>query len=52
MTSEPTIVGVDLDKNWFHLIGLDARGATVLRRTMNRLQLAQYAAPAHGASSR
>ena len=46
MTSEPTIVGIDLGKNWFHLIGLDARGAIVLRRKMNRLQLAEYAATA------
>ena len=46
MTSEPTIVGIDLGKNWFHLIGLDVRGATVLRRKMNRLQLAEYAAAA------
>jgi transposase len=48
MTSEPTIVGIDLGKNWFHLIGLDARGAIVLRRKMNRLQLAEYAATAPG----
>jgi transposase len=46
MTSEPTIVGIDLGKHWFHLIGLDARGGIVLRRKMNRLQLAQYAATA------
>ena len=46
MTSEPTIVGIDLGKNWFHLIGLDARGAIVVRRKMNRLQLAEYAATA------
>src|SRR5712691_2170705 len=46
MTAEPTIVGIDLGKNWFHLIGLDARGATVLRRKVNRLQLAEYAATA------
>lgn len=44
MTREPTIVGIDLGKNWFHLIGLDDRGATVLRRKLNRLQLAEYAA--------
>lgn len=44
MTSELTIVGIDLGKNWFHLIGLDARGATVLRKKLNRSQLAAYAA--------
>lgn len=47
MTSTtPTIVGIDLGKNWFHLIGVDARGATVLRKKLNRGQLAAYAATA------
>ena len=46
MTTAPTIVGIDLGKNWFHLIGMDARGATVLRQKLNRGQLAAYAATA------
>ncbi len=46
MTTAPTIIGIDLGKNWFHLIGLDARGATVLRKELNRGQLAAYAATA------
>jgi transposase len=47
MTSTtPTIVGIDLGKNWFHLIGVDARGATVLRKKLNRGQLAAYAVTA------
>ena len=46
MTTAPTIIGIDLGKNWFHLIGLDARGATVLRKKLNRGQLATYAATA------
>jgi len=46
MTSTPTIVGIDLGKHWFHLVGLDAQGATVLRRKMNRRQLRAYAATA------
>jgi len=46
MTTAPMIVGIDLGKNWFHLIGLDRRGATVLRRKLNRVQLAEYAATA------
>jgi len=46
MTTDPTIIGIDLGKNWFHLIGLDGRGATVLRRKLNRVQLAEYAATA------
>ena len=43
MTPAPTIVGIDLGKNWFHLIGLDAQGATVVRKRLNRSQLAAYA---------
>ena len=46
MTIAPTIIGIDLGKNWFHLIGLDARGAPVLRKKLNRGQLATYAATA------
>jgi transposase len=46
MTIGPTIVGIDLGKNWFHLIGLDADGATVLRKKLNRSQLAAYAVTA------
>ena len=45
-TTTPTIVGIDLGKNWFHLVGVDARGATVLRKKLNRGQLATYAATA------
>jgi len=44
MTTAPTIVGIDLGKNWFHLVGLDGRGAAVLRKKLNRGQLAEYAA--------
>ena len=46
MRTGPTIVGIDLGKNWLHLIGLDAHGATVLRKKMNRGQLLAYAATA------
>jgi transposase len=45
-TTTPTIIGIDLGKNWFHLVGVDARGATVLRKKLNRGQLATYAATA------
>jgi transposase len=45
-STTPTIVGIDLGKNWFHLIGVDARGATVLRKKLNRGQLAAYAVTA------
>ena len=46
MTTAPTIVGIDLGKNWFHLIGIDARGATVLRKKLERGQLAAFAVTA------
>ena len=40
---QPAIVGIDLGKNWFHLIGVDAHGAIVLRKKLNRAQLTTYA---------
>ena len=30
--TQPTIIGIDLGKNWFHVVGLDESGATVLRK--------------------
>lgn len=42
----PAIIGIDLGKNWFHLIGLDVHGAVVLRQKLNRSQLATFAATA------
>ena len=44
--TQPAIVGIDLGKNWFHLIGVDDTGATVFRKKMNRSQLAHVAATA------
>ena len=44
--TQPVIVGIDLGKNWFHLVGLDNAGAAVFRKKMNRSQLAQFAATA------
>jgi len=46
MTTVPTIIGIDLGKHWFHVVGLDARGAVVVRRKLNRRQLRAYAATA------
>ena len=46
MTTPPAIIGIDFGKNWFHLIGLDARGETVLRTKLNHGQLAAFAATA------
>jgi transposase len=44
MTNPLHIVGIDLGKHWFHLIGLDRDGAIVLRKKTNRAQLATFAA--------
>ncbi len=44
MTQETYIVGIDLGKNWFHLVGIDANGKSVLRKKLNRAQLAEFAA--------
>lgn len=44
MTTTVTVLGIDLGKNWFHLVGLDERGAIALRKKLNRLQLMECAA--------
>jgi transposase len=44
MNYEALIVGIDLGKNWFHVVGIDARGTPVLRKKLNRAQLVQFAA--------
>jgi transposase len=46
MANEAVIVGIDLGKNWFHVVGIDAHGKPVLRKKLNRLQLGQFAATA------
>ena len=35
-------IGIDVGKTWFHLIGLDNRGAVVARQRFNRGQLLRY----------
>ncbi len=42
------VVGVDIGKNSFHVVGLDARGAIVLRQWWPRGRL--YRCDAHSAS--
>ena len=37
-----TTIGIDVGKIWFHLIGLDSRGAVVARERFNRSQLLRY----------
>ncbi len=35
-------IGIDVGKTWFHLVGLDSRGAIVARQRFNRSQLLRY----------
>lgn len=44
MTDGIAVLGIDLGKNWFHLVGLNQRNQVVLRKRMNRRQLAEFAA--------
>jgi transposase len=44
MTNQLQIIGIDLGKHWFHLIGLDRDGAIVLRKKLSRSQLSVFAA--------
>lgn len=38
------VLGIDLGKNWFHLVGLDRDGRPLLRQRLNRARLAELAA--------
>jgi hypothetical protein len=44
MSSAVTILGIDLGKNWFHVIGMDRVGRPVIRKKLNRTQLREFAA--------
>jgi transposase len=44
MNPQATQLGIDLGKNWFHVIGMDPNGNVVLRKRLNRAQLAELAA--------
>jgi hypothetical protein len=35
-----TVIGIDIGKNTFHLVGLDQRGAIALRQKLSRGQVA------------
>jgi transposase len=39
MSSDIAILGIDLGKNWFHVIGIDAVGRPVLRKKLTRAKL-------------
>jgi transposase len=43
MSSQVAVLGIDLGKNWFHVIGVDAVGRPVLRKKLNRSQLHELA---------
>jgi hypothetical protein len=43
MNSAIKILGIDLGKNWFHVIGIDEIGRPVLRKKCNRVQLQELA---------
>lgn len=36
------IIGIDLGKNWFHLVAMDERGKPVYRKKLNRVQLGEF----------
>jgi transposase len=44
MSTDIHILGIDLGKNWFHLIGIDTRGKVVLRKKLNRGKLMAFIA--------
>ncbi|WP_157378504.1 hypothetical protein [Burkholderia ubonensis] len=41
------VIGIDLGKNWFHLVAIDERGTELFRKKLNRGQLAEFATTAH-----
>jgi hypothetical protein len=44
MTLPMSVLGIDLGKNWFHLVGMDREGNVVFRKRLNRAQLDAFAA--------
>ena len=45
------VIGIDIGKNVFHLVGLDQRGAIVFKTKLSRSQLENRLANTHLASS-
>lgn len=39
-----SVLGIDLGKNWFHLVGLNGAGTPVLRKRLSRARLTELAA--------
>ena len=48
LNSAVAVIGIDIGKNSFHVVGLDDRGAIVLRQKWSRGQI-EAAVAAHGA---
>lgn len=42
-TDTVQVLGIDIGKNWFHLVGLDERGRPALRKKLNRRKLLAFA---------
>ena len=40
LNTEIVVIGIDIGKNWFHVVGHDVRGAIVLRQKWSRGQVA------------
>ncbi len=43
LDTSPTVIGIDIGKNSFHIVGQDQRGAIVLRQKWSRGQVAHFA---------
>jgi transposase len=39
LSAAMTVIGIDIGKNWFHVVGHNARGAIVLRQKWSRGQV-------------
>ena len=39
------IIGIDLGKNWFHIVAMSERGKPIYRKKLNRSQLAEFIPP-------
>jgi transposase len=44
MKMSTTVIGIDLGKRWFHVVGTDAAGRVTERKKFNRSQLIQFMA--------
>ena len=42
MTNNIAVLGIDLGKNWFHLVGINEHGKSIFRKRMNRHQLGEF----------